>query len=523
MKLRTRITVSLTALLAAALTISFWKSITVYRETLQEYAISDTVTRSESLISQVSHIFNNCVVDKGTDLSLTDWSMLHYKFSQLATSYDKSDEYVVQIEDNMIYNNSGVNVRRALLQANPKLADFEKDKHLSEREESDLFSCILSLSGNDYCIAGKMIYVQDKIYTVAYAANITELIDLVRQMTAQYIQIGLVVIMLTTILMIRILYYVLRPIKTLQKKAADIAGGDYQARIDLSGKMMQKSRKGKHKNEKIQQSNRKAQPGNRKAWLGNRKAWQKNKKAQPNDELTALSLSFNEMADAVELHINEVEAQSEQRRMLLSALSHEMKTPVTSITGYSYMLLHSKLTEEQQKEALFYIDAECRRLERLSGKLNQLVSMDYAQISMQEIGADQLAEAVKRALTPTAEKHQISMQVKAEETAVFTGDPDLLTMLITNLFDNARKAGSKIIIITLEKDRISVRDNGTGIPEDKLDKVMQPFYQGDESRNTEGFGLGLALCQKIAAAHGAVLEIRSEYGVGTQAVVLFTD
>lgn len=211
--------------------------------------------------------------------------------------------------------------------------------------------------------------------------------------------------------------------------------------------------------------------------------------------------------------------------MLLSALNHEMKTPVTSITGYSYVLLHSKLAEEQQKEALFYIDSECRRLERLSGKLNQLISLDYMQTETpeekQHISAATLTQSIQQILTPIAEKYNILLHIKSEENACFVGDLDLYLMLITNLFDNARKASASMIQISIAPNCIAVKDNGNGIPQDKLAKVIQPFYQGDDSRNTEGFGLGLALCEKIARIHGANLKIESELGIGTTVMMLF--
>lgn len=489
MKLRTRITVSIVTLLASALLISSWKNITVCRETLQEYSLSETMAQAEPLMEKIYYMFASSEQQSSPDLTLIEWSMMHYEFSQLAHKQGKADEYVLQQEDTIIYNNSGINVQEALLRANPKTAISKRSREeLYELSNNPQFlSCILSLYGKDYCIVGNIFDIEGRVYTAAYVNDITEHMELVRQMTLRYIRISLAVTILTAILVISILNHVLHPIQTLQKKAADISNGNYQARIKLPEKLR----------------------------------WKRNN-TWKTDELTALSMSFNEMAEAVELHINEVETQSEQRKMLISALSHEMRTPVTSITGYSYLLLHSKLTEDQQKEALFFIDTECRRLERLSSKLTQLVSVDHSEISMQRISVEQLAEAVERALNPAAQKYGITMQIKTEETAFFTGDLDLLTMLITNLFDNARKAGSRIIVISLEKNQISIRDNGNGIPREKLDKVTQPFYQGDESRNTEGFGLGLALCRKIAAVHGAALEIQSEYGIGTKVILHFT-
>ena len=100
-----------------------------------------------------------------------------------------------------------------------------------------------------------------------------------------------------------------------------------------------------------------------------------------------------------------------------------------------------------------------------------------------------------------------------------------MTDLLLNLIDNSRKAGSSHISIVAQKNDIFVRDDGCGIPEEKLAHVAQPFYKGDPSasRKKGGLGLGLALCQKIARLHGALLAIDSSPGTGTTVHIIFTN
>ena len=105
---------------------------------------------------------------------------------------------------------------------------------------------------------------------------------------------------------------------------------------------------------------------------------------------------------------------------------------------------------------------------------------------------------------------------RCEKEDEIYGDADLLLMLLTNLIDNAYKAGADRVMVSFEDGILSVTDNGHGILPEQLEKIMQPFYQGDSSRNQQGFGLGLALCQKIAVLHGSELKVSSTVGEGSR-------
>lgn len=471
MKLRFKLTAVMLSLLCAALILFSLLTISACRDLMLEDSVSYTVTGAENLLNQAWQLTGV----HGTDT--VKRAIIEYRFRQLALKNGKTKEYVLQENDDIIYNNSGIDAQKALCQADRDITVPEKDD-AGNIHDNRIYSCQVSVNQRDYCIAGSIYEIDGKNYTISLVHDVSRYMDKVRQITRYCMAISAAVLLLTALTVICLLQHILAPIQTLQKQAADLSVGNYDVRIPIVS----------------------------------------------HDELAALSQSFNEMADAVKQHIQEVESQSEQRRMLLSALGHEMKTPVTSITGYCWMLLHTRLTPEQQEDALFYVDAECRRLERLSGKLNQLISLEHPDPEnlRQTFPAGELGETIRHTLTPPARQCNILLHIRTETDVSYTGDPDLLTMLITNLFDNARKASARIIVIELKKDIISVRDNGNGIPEEQLDRVTQPFYQGDSSRNTEGFGLGLALCEKIAHLHGGTLRIESEYGTGTTVTLYFT-
>ena len=136
--------------------------------------------------------------------------------------------------------------------------------------------------------------------------------------------------------------------------------------------------------------------------------------------------------------------------------------------------------------------------------------------------AQELLDKVCVAMEPAAKEKDIAIEVEAQADTL-TGDTDLLFSLFTNLTDNAIKASPEHTVIRLTASReenqqlLSVIDQGSGIPADKIALVTEPFYRVDKARSRKlgGAGLGLSLCQTIAQAHGGRLEIQSEVGKGT--------
>ena len=229
------------------------------------------------------------------------------------------------------------------------------------------------------------------------------------------------------------------------------------------------------------------------------------------------------MAETVEQKISDLEETARRREMLLGALTHEMKTPMTAIIGYSGSLLSMPLTEEGRLEAAHEIHEAAKRTERLSQKMMQLISMQENPVRLNRtINAEELIEKVIAAMTPAAKEKQIELQTVLEADTL-TGDPDLLFSLLTNFIDNAIKASPENTAIRLTADTsnslqtVTVIDQGSGIPADKITLVTEPFYRVDKARSRKlgGAGLGLSLCQMIAQAHGGRLEIQSEVGKGT--------
>lgn len=255
--------------------------------------------------------------------------------------------------------------------------------------------------------------------------------------------------------------------------------------------------------------------------------WKRRCRVRRNDEIGKVSVAFNRMADKMEEQMEELETVSERRRQLLGSLTHELKTPMTSIIGYSDTLLHVKISEEQQKKALEHINSECRRLERLSGKMMTLIGLyDEDRIHKEPYPVDRLVREV-------ADLECYHMQDSQMELLAFSEswecemDVDLMESLLVNLLDNAIKASKPGSVIELhgEKGCIWVRDFGKGIPKEEIPRITEAFYMVDKSRSRKagGIGMGLALCQKIAEIHRANLVIESVVGQGTKISVVFQE
>ena len=238
------------------------------------------------------------------------------------------------------------------------------------------------------------------------------------------------------------------------------------------------------------------------------------------DEIGDLTRSYNRMADTIQDKIGELELAVRQREDFVAAFAHELKTPMTSIIGYADTIYQKQLTPAQIHEAAGYILNEGMRLESLSFKLMELITLDRQDFLLEEMDLGELLRDVEETAFPAALKRKVRLSV-AREPGYARVEYDLFKTLLLNLLDNAFKSGGSQVRLTGTaaggRYRICIADNGRGIPADQVKRITEAFYMVDKSRSRRehGAGLGLALCARIATIHGTALEYDSREGRGT--------
>ncbi len=240
-------------------------------------------------------------------------------------------------------------------------------------------------------------------------------------------------------------------------------------------------------------------------------------------EVQALARSFNTMAD-------QVEATHRSQRDFVANVSHELKTPLTSIQGFSQALLDGTAsTPEISGRAARVIHQEAERMRRMVDELLTLARFDAGQIEMahQPVELGSLLRGCVEKLTPLAQAADVTLALDAPSSLVTVGDGDRLAQVVSNLLDNGiahTSAGGQVIVAARSREdgelEITVTDDGEGIPPGELNRIFERFYQVDKSRQrSRGAGLGLAITKEIVEAHGGSITAESLVGLGTRFTV----
>lgn len=218
------------------------------------------------------------------------------------------------------------------------------------------------------------------------------------------------------------------------------------------------------------------------------------------------------------------------RKEFVADVSHELKTPITSIMGYTDTLLEGDYDKETEKEFLNVVAAEARRMARLVTDLLELSRIDSNKKSVQKESFD-LGELTKKckeklAIEIKKKKHKVECLVTADVPPVYA-DSDDIERVILNILSNSikytqEKGTIKIYVGFVYNDAyIKIIDNGIGIPEEDLNRIFERFYRVDKSRTRElgGSGLGLSIAKEVLDKNGGSIDIKSEVGKGTEVVI----
>jgi len=248
------------------------------------------------------------------------------------------------------------------------------------------------------------------------------------------------------------------------------------------------------------------------------------------NELSQVAVDFNSMAERIERQIILLENEAENKQLFVDNFAHEMRTPLTSIYGYAEYMQKALLEEDEIIDLSGRIMNRAGYLHEIAISLLRLAMLRDYTPDRNEIRVCDLFREIAQTLIAQTEGAGVQLICKPDAD-VLIGQEDLIKSLMTNLCLNAIQScasGKGIVTMAAKNDNagvtLSVTDNGCGIPAGSIPKVTEPFYRVDKARSRKegGAGLGLALCRRIAEAHGAELTIESETGAGTTVKITFT-
>lgn len=313
--------------------------------------------------------------------------------------------------------------------------------------------------------------------------DVTENIDSIQNIQQMLLLIFMVLSVISAISLHVILMRTFKPLESVAAASKKIANGNYQERIPIKGEGV----------------------------------------------LAEVAHDFNRMASEIEAQMGYLAQEATAKQQFVDNFAHEIRTPLTSIFGYAQLMQRVRLSEGEQIETVQIIMDEASHMEKIADSLLDLATLrDFVPVT-ESVPLEKLFEEIDSMLKPLSQEKKVRFswetQVKHLEA-----QGDLLKSLVLNLVKNAINACQpevgevKLEAFASETGvQLLVTDNGSGIPPEELEKVLEPFYRIDKARSRQdgGTGLGLALCQQIAQVSNARITMKSTVGSGTQVQVTF--
>ncbi|TCM96525.1 signal transduction histidine kinase [Paenibacillus sp. BK033] len=420
--------------------------------------LSDQIEANWLYINNLNQLLNTAKDDAG--------DFLQRNATKYLSSYDP-DKVSIEIKDGggqTVYTNYFDNIS-------------EQRPELEVNDPSDTKYMIRAVGHKSVLFATGLIQLNGQNFKLTYIQDLTDIYEDKNAQIRNFFKLNIVIAIVLAAGLYGIIRFLTRSVRMLAKSAQTIASGQYSHRVSVLSK----------------------------------------------DEIGLLSEQFNIMAGAIEEKVNALEMTARNKQRFIHYLTHELKTPLTSIIGYADFLRATTYNEEVFYKSLNYIYGEGKRLESLAFKLMDLILVENHQprMTVEEMGP--VLEATLQFMRPQLEKGQIHLSMAVEPIRLRM-EKDLIHILITNLIDNsikASKAGSSMGIRGYRKEDfryvIEVQDEGIGIPDKDMAKVLEPFFKGDPIRphTYHGAGLGLAISSEIVRLHKGEIHIHSRPNEGT--------
>lgn len=236
------------------------------------------------------------------------------------------------------------------------------------------------------------------------------------------------------------------------------------------------------------------------------------------------------LLERIEQSNKEKEAVAAMRREFSANVSHELKTPLTSISGYAEIMKDGLVRPEDMQHFSEKIYQEASRLITLVEDIIKLSRLDEGRVELEkeEVDLYELSREIISRLAPQAAKNRVRLELTGESVK-YTGIRQILDEMIYNITENAIKynnPGGKVSVWagnTLQGKKVVVTDNGIGIPEDQIDRIFERFYRVDKSHSKErgGTGLGLSIVKHGVMLHHGEVHVESKLGEGTRMELVF--
>lgn len=461
MKLWQKIALICSAVLVCTVAIMSTLLIIGSKNNILELTYEQARNKQRNIASSFSEM-TNYYIDKDNSHSVKN-SVIQYCFTRFADMYS-----VLVKNDKTLYSKISI--------APEEYLDLEKNNSESGYPDKQR-QYVGEIDGKTILIIGSQVVVQGDVYSVYVVNDISPVYESITGMIWRFVLIGGSVVVVGLVFIILLIRRSMRPLADLKQTAGRIAAGGYDERVLVTS----------------------------------------------NDEVGALAIDFNNMADAVECRINELTETAQRQRLFISGVTHEYKTPLTTLILNSDTLQNAYLSDEERDTALSHIASQCRWLEHMTQKLLKLITLKQ-DIELHPCSVQELFKRVEESVAQTFEERGTKLVTDCKTTEI-NMDMDLMQSVLVNLAENASKASKpgQTVYMKAYDNVIEVKDEGIGIPEADISRITEPFYMVDKSRSKKqgGSGLGLALVSEIAAAHGAELEIESELQKGTTVRVRF--